>query len=140
MVNSTPIRPGQLQGFIITIINNSDWTQTVLGPTDDFITPGGHTGIQIAVTRYNRNIERGGLTRNGLSFTSPGSIPPHQTRALRVLWRTTICQLKGSGTLVNQLYLRVRVGGVTRTEVVMLLDYWILTGASPPANSHGYCV
>jgi hypothetical protein len=140
MVNSTPIRPGQLQGFIITIINNSDWTQTVLGPAADFIAPGGHTGIRIAVTRYDRNIERGGLTRSGLSFTLPGSIPPHQIRALRLVWRTTICQVKGSGTLVNQLRLRVRIGGVTRTEAVTLDDYWTLTGASPRANSHGYCV
>jgi len=77
-----------MQGFIVTITNPSDWTQTVLGPASGFVTPGGRTGIQIAVTGYNRNIEEGGLTRNGVSFTSPGSIPPHQIRALRVLWRT----------------------------------------------------
>jgi len=131
-VISTPIRSGQMQGFVVTIRNPSDWTQTVLGPAAGFVTPGGPVGIQIAVAGYNRNIDEGGMTINGLSFASPGSIPPHQIRALRVLWRTTICQEQGASMLVNRLDLRVRVGGITRTEVVTLDDYWTLSGASAP--------
>jgi hypothetical protein len=137
-VMSTPIRSGQMQGFIVTIRNPSDWTQTVLGPAPYMLTPGGPTGIQIAVAG-NRTIDEGGLTINGLSFASPGSIPPHQIRALRVLWLTTTCQEQGASMLVNRLDLRVRVGGVTRTEVITLDDYWTLTGASAGQTAGGVC-
>lgn len=139
-VSSVPIRSGQLQGFVITVQNTSDWTQTVLGPAADFVTPGGSTGIQIAAGG-NRDIDRGGLTFGGVRFTTPGSIPPHQIRALRVLWRSTSCLLKGSSGLINQLLLEVRVGGVTRTETVTMDSYWQLSGPSSPpsATAGGNC-
>jgi len=139
-VSSVPIRSGQMQGFVVTVINNSDWTQTILGPAADYVTPGGLSDIQIAVTRYNRDIERGGLTFDGVTFTTPGSIPPHQIRAVRVLWRSTTCYDKGTSGLTDLLTLAVRVGGITRTEAVTMDGWWRLTGPSSPPNAHNECV
>jgi hypothetical protein len=48
----------------------------------------------------------------------PGSIPPHQTRALRVLWTSATCLSKGPSQGIDELSLRVRVGWLTRTEVI----------------------
>ena len=130
-VGSAPMRWGEQQGFLITLTNTSAWTQTIIGPVPYLVTPGGVTGVQIAVAGDNRDINRGGLTRS-LTFSSPGSIPPHQTRALRVLWRTTICQLQGGSLLMHGLELRVHVGGVTRTELIPMNQYFTLSGATPP--------
>jgi hypothetical protein len=129
-VTMVPIRPGQQQGFAVSVDNPSSWTQTVLGTTAGFVTPGGPDHIQIAVAGYNRTIARGGGDFHSLSYVSPGAIPPHQVRALRVLWTTTICQQDGGHTLIDELDLRVRVGWTTRTEVVPLGGYWTLSGSS----------
>jgi hypothetical protein len=73
----------------------SNWAQTVLGPAADFTGPGG-PGVQIGVTGPNPSIERWGSVFHPLSYSLPVSIPPHQTRALRVLWTSTACLAKGS--------------------------------------------
>ena len=138
-VMSAPIRSGQMQGMVMSITNTSDWTQTVLGPVPYMMTPGGVTDVQVAVSGYSLDIERGGLITN-VPFTSPGSIPPHQIRELRVLWRTTVCQPDGGSMLVNGLTLRVRIGGVDRTENIKLGAYWTLAGKSPPPNASNLCI
>jgi hypothetical protein len=126
---TVPIRSGQQQGFVITVYNPSDWTQTVLGPAADFTGPGG-PDVQIGVAGWNLSIERGGGVFRPLSYALPGSIPPHQTRALRVLWTSTTCLEKGSEQEIDQLSLRVRIGWLTRTEVVQLDQAWALSGPS----------
>jgi hypothetical protein len=131
--STVPIRSGQQQGFVITVYNPSNWTQTVLGPAADFIGPGG-PDVQIGVAGPNLSIERGGGVFHPLSYRLPVSIPPHQTRALRVLWTSTACLAKGTEQKISQLSIRVRVGWLTRTEVVQLNQAWALSGPS-----HGRC-
>jgi HAAS len=132
--STVPIRSGQRQGFVITVYNPSNWTQTVLGPASGFISPGG-PDVRIGVAGPNINVSRGGSGFRPLRYGLPGTIPPHQTRALRVLWRSTSCLAKGTSQGIDQLSLRVRVGLLTRTEAIMLNQGWYLSGPS-----YGHCV
>ena len=136
---TAPIRSGQRQGFAITLINNSDWTQTVLGPPTGLDAAwdspnGGPSMAQLSVSTPNRNIENGGFSTAGVKFVLPGSIPPHQIRMLRVLWTSSTCLMKGGSQGIDQLVLRVRVGWITRIETVDLGQGWYLAGPS-----HGRC-
>jgi hypothetical protein len=65
----------------------------------------------------------------------PESIPPQQSRAVRVLWVSDVCLDPGSSVGIDQLTLRVRVGWLTRTEVIQLPLGFYLSGPS-----HGPCV
>jgi hypothetical protein len=130
---TVPIRSGQQQGFVITVVNTSDWTQTVIGTTPDFISPGGPDS-HIGVSRPTTQLDRGGGDLQSLTYTTPRSIPPHQTVALRVIWISTTCLASGSSSGIDQLMLRVRVGWFTRTEVIPLDQEWAVSGPS-----HGGC-
>jgi hypothetical protein len=125
---TVPIRSGQQQGFVISVYNPSRWTQTILGPGAGFFTPNGPYA-QLSVGD-SVNIERGGSVFRPVSYVLPGTIPPHQIRALRVLWTSTTCLEKGSSQGIDGLSLRVRVGWITRTEVVRLDQGWYLSGPS----------
>ncbi len=136
---TVPIRSGHWQGFAITLVNESDWTQTVLGPPTGLDAAwdspnGGPRMAQLSVSTPNRNIDNGGFITAGVKFVLPGSIPPHQIRMLRVLWRSSACLEKGSSQGIDQLTLLVRVGWITRTETVDLDQGWYLAGPS-----HGPC-
>jgi hypothetical protein len=124
-----PIRSGQQQGFVVTVYNPGPWTQTVLGLVAGFIGPGG-PNVQIGIAGANLGIERGGSEFQPLSYSMPGSIQPHQSRALRVLWTSTTCLEKGSAQVIQQLRLRVRIGLLSRTEVIPLNQGWALSGPS----------
>jgi hypothetical protein len=134
MQTTVPIRSGQWQGFAVSIENDSDWTQTILGPAVGQNLPDNSPGsltAELAVSFPNTNIDRGGFVFTGVRFGLPGVIPPHQIRVLRVLWRSTIClQGKGSATGIDELALRVRVGWITRTEAIPLGQGWYLAGPS----------
>ena len=54
-----PIRSGQQQGFVITVYNPSNWTQTVLGPAAGFIGPGG-PNVQIGSVGSREGPRMGG--------------------------------------------------------------------------------
>ncbi|MBO0822901.1 MAG: hypothetical protein J2P27_03460, partial [Actinobacteria bacterium] len=137
-VSAAPGRWGQEQGFVVTVTNPSGWTQTILGPVPYMATPGGVTNVQIGMSGADPYAPGAAAFPDGLHFSYlPGSIPPHQTRALRVLWTTTTCQDQGGHTVIYGLELRVRVGWVTRTEVVPLSPYFTLTGASPQRYCSG---
>jgi hypothetical protein len=132
---TTPIRSGQRQGYIVSIYNPTSVTQTVVGdasgPHLQFDNPGsGHE--QIGVSRSNVDIGNGAFASN-ISFTLPGAIPPGQTRIVRVLWTSGLCLRKGETYGIDQLNLRVRVGLLTRTEIIPQQG-WYLTGPS-----HGRC-
>jgi hypothetical protein len=49
---------------------------------------------------------------------------------LRVMWTSTTCLEKGSSQGIDQLSLRVRVGWITRTEIIRLNQGWYLSGPS----------
>jgi hypothetical protein len=133
--STVPIRSGQWQGFVIDLFNDSDQTQTVLGPAagnglpSAFVGSGGFHGI-IGVSTPNREVDEGGGVYTGVKFVLPGVIPPHQLRAMRVLWLSTTCLERGSEQGSEEVALRVRVGPVTRTEVVWLTQGWYVAGPS----------
>jgi hypothetical protein len=122
-----PIRSGQEQGFAITVDNPSDWTQTVLGPAGYGNSPGSLTA-QIGVATADPY--HGGGVFLPLRYKLPESIPPHQTRALRVLWTSNACLGKGASQGINQVRLRVRVATITRTETIQLPEGFFVTGPS----------
>jgi hypothetical protein len=128
------IRSGQWQGFAIGIDNSSSFTETIIGP------PAGENGVwdspnggtqppRIEVSAPDRELEHGGLIRNVAFDSLPVSIPPHQYRLLRITWISDTCLLGGtkSSNMLNDgyqsidsIYLLVRVGWFTRTDVIPL--------------------
>jgi hypothetical protein len=116
---TVPIRPGQIQGFAITVYNPSDMTQVIVASADH-ISPGAPVPPQIAVSTT------GTLRQSGephwVRYRIGGPIPPHSYRWVRVLWRSWYCYLNGvgSGQGTSDLRLGVRVGLITRTEDVQL--------------------
>jgi hypothetical protein len=143
---TVPIRSGQWQGFVIDLFNDSDQTQTVLGPAygnglpSPFVGAGPPQGI-IGVSTPNREIDDGGGVYAGVKFILPGVIPPHQLRAMRVLWFSNICLVGGGGEGNDEAALRVRVGWITRTEIISLTRGWYVEGPSTGkyASSAPYC-
>jgi hypothetical protein len=125
-----PERPGQ-QGIEISVFNNSDWTQTVVG-IDPNRAPFGSSSVQVAVGS-GKPADTGDSFAGPVSWSSSGSIPPHSFRLLRVVWRTDLCLGAGTEASFKDLSLTVRVGIFTRTQEVPLQYTWILAGVSPPA-------
>jgi hypothetical protein len=139
--NTTPVRSGQRQGYVIEILNPNNVTETIVGdgqgPTG-WNNPGS-PHEQVAVSRSYGHIGNGFAgARYGAkrppSFGLPVSIPPGQARLVRVLWTSTICLSKGESQGINTLSLRVRVGWFTRTESIPQ-EEWDLVGPSHPENS-----
>ena len=128
---TVPIRSGQRQGFAVNLVNSSGWTQTVLGAAANTISPGGPE-FQLSVA--STDPDHGGGDVHDRGYALPGSIPPHQERVLRMIWTSTSCLDKGVSQGIDQLVLRVRVGLLTRTEVISLGQGWAVAGPS-----HGPC-
>jgi hypothetical protein len=124
---TVPIRSGQQQGFVVDVYNPTSWTQTVLGAASDSLSPGSDYG-QIAVSV--RPVHGGAVALRSAAYGLPGVIPPHQSRAIRLMWVSTDCDSSGAGTIMDGLTLQVRVGWVTRTEVVSLNPTWGVLGPS----------
>ncbi|HTX83442.1 MAG TPA: hypothetical protein VME44_14725, partial [Streptosporangiaceae bacterium] len=137
--NTTRIRSGQRQGYLISIYNPTNFTQTIVGdgsgPTVGYNAPWGKDE-QVAVSRSYTDIANGFTGESAarrIPFTLPVSIPPFQTRLVRVLWTSESCLSNGESTGINQIFLRVRVGWFTRTEKIPQQG-WYLAGPS-----HGRC-
>jgi hypothetical protein len=122
---TVPYRFGQEQGILVSIINNSDWTQTVLGVGPRW-SPFTWQPIQVAVG--SGKWADFGSSAGTVSWASPGSIPPHSVRLLRVLWNSNVCMGTGGWTSIQDVVLTVRVGVFTRTEDVPLLASFALSG------------
>jgi hypothetical protein len=116
---TVPIRPGKIQGFVITVYNPSDMTQVITGAADH-VSPGAGVTPQIAVstTATERQIGEPHWVR----YRIGGPIPPHSYRWVRVLWRSAHCYLNAAGGSqgFSDLRLRVRVGWITKTEDITL--------------------
>jgi hypothetical protein len=123
---TVPIRSSQQQGFVVEVYNPSSWTQTVLGPATEF-SPGSPYG-QLAVS--TRPTDGGAAALRAAAYGLPGVIPPHQSRAIRLMWVSIECDEAGGGQILGRLVLQVRVGWVTRTEVVNLNPAWGVMGPS----------
>jgi hypothetical protein len=137
--NTTRIRSGQRQGYLISVYNPTKVTQTIVGdgsgPTVGYSAPWGKDE-QVTVSRSDTDIGNGFTGESaarGIRFTLPVSIPPFQTRLVRVLWTSEGCLSNGESSGVNQIFLRVRVGWFTRTETIPQQG-WYLVGPS-----HGRC-
>ncbi len=123
---TVPIRSSQRQGFVVDVYNPSSWTQTVVGPSSEF-SPGNPDG-QLAVS--TRAVLGGANALRAATYALPGVIPPHQSRAIRLMWVSVMCDEAGGGTITDGLVLQVRVGWVTRTETVNLNPTWAAYGPS----------
>jgi predicted transcriptional regulator len=123
---SVPARFGQEQGIEVSIVNDSDWTQTVLGGAP-YWTPFTSKPVQVAVSSEERGAP------GPVRWSSSGSIPPHSVRLLRVLWNSNICVPPNEGEIFQDLVLTVRVGVFTRTEDVSLASSFDLDSDQQPA-------
>ena len=152
------IRSGQWQGFGIGIYNPSNFTETIIGPPAGANGPwdspnGGTQPPRIEVSAPDRALEHGGFIRNVTFESLPVSIPPHQYRLLRITWITDVCMLGGTKSnnmlndgyqAIDSIYLLVRVGWFTRTDVIPLDMAVALAGPSHgfyngPGPYHGTC-
>jgi hypothetical protein len=130
---TVPIRPGQIQGFALTIYNPSDMTQVIIGSADH-LSPGAPVPPQIAVSTT------GTLRQSGephwVRYRIGGPIPPHSYRWVRVLWRSYYCFQEGAGSSFgySDLLLRVRVGLITRTEEIQLPTELAVGGTAASAE------
>ncbi|MDR2984762.1 MAG: hypothetical protein LBV34_07965, partial [Nocardiopsaceae bacterium] len=135
---TVPIRSGQRQGYFIAIYNETDVTQTIVGPAYGegvpSSAPGSGAGVaQISVSVPNRNIDKGGASRS-VRFSLPGEIPPHHIRLVRVLWTSNVCLSDGADSITDTLSVRVRIGWFTRTETIPLYEGWAVEGPSGPCS------
>jgi hypothetical protein len=128
--DTVAIRPGQRQGLFLIIYNPSGWTQTVLGPADHWWQSPGPPLAQFGVSA--KGSEHGGYPRDPRSarYSLPGDIPPHQWRALRVMWTSDDCLQEGGANIMDRVILRVRIGWRIRTETILLNQAYALTGTS----------
>lgn len=128
---TTIMRFGHQQGFVITIANPSRWPQTVLGPTPHEVSLGA-SPLQVAVAvPPPRQL---GLATQ-LHYAQQVTIPPHHRALLRLLWRTNDCSSPGAGMATNSVTLRVRIGPLTRSEHLSFgTNYWALTAPTDAPN------
>jgi hypothetical protein len=121
---SVPVRDGQLQGLAVTLYNPTSWTQTILGQWQGSNAPGNAVRSRITVaTGPGRDFRR-------LRYVRPASIPPHQSRWVRLLWVSDTCLIKGGSQGNDELRLQIRVGWVDRVEIVPLRQGWYVAGPS----------
>jgi hypothetical protein len=128
---TVPYRFGQRQGILVGLVNDSDWTQQIVG-----VGPGWAFGSlpgtsQASVESAPHFTEAGGEVL-GTSYTFPGDIPPHSARIVRVYWTSDECMAAHEGNIIDSISLLVRVGGITRTENIPLEEAFELAG---PAHS-----
>lgn len=124
------IRQHQRQGFFVQIFNYSRYTQTVLGYAPGSAeSPGNVIDAQLGISTAPDPHFYPGDPRT-VHYALPVSIPPGQSRYLRVLWTADICMSKGASQSIDQLTLRVRIGWITRTETVDLLESWAVEGTA----------
>jgi hypothetical protein len=122
---TVPIRSGQWQGFVLDLYNPSAWTQTVVG--EAYGSPGSPYA-QVAVS--TQPVHGGAAALRAATYRLPGVIPPHQSRAIRLMWVSIACYQGATEGIAGEYTLQVRVGWVTRTEVVNLNPTWAVMGPS----------
>jgi hypothetical protein len=129
---TVPIRPGRRQGFFIQLFNFTAMTQTVTGSGLDGFGPNGGTSVQ--VTMSTSDPYRTGNDPHAVSYASlPVSIPPGQSRNLRITWISHGCLSKLNVAGMDAVELQVRVGWTTRTEYIQFDEGFFL------GYGGGYC-
>ena len=127
---TVPVRSGQRQGIQFAVWNNSDWTQVILG-TDPIWYYDEFTDVQVDV-ESGPHLNQVGEPHRTARYLSPGVIPPHSFRWVRVSWTTELCPGPDAGELITtDVLLQVRVGVITRTEDVGFNQAFALVGGGP---------
>jgi hypothetical protein len=126
---TAPIRSGQGQGFYAFLYNPSDQTQTVLSVAAGYGQSPAQSWVHISLSVVNPYFAHAAV--KALRYRLPVSIPPGQTRYLRVLWLSRGCTEKGGEDGLDTAVLRVRVGLITRTETVPLGRDYALGPGTP---------
>jgi len=121
---TVPERFGQQQGFVVGIYNDSDWTQTIIGPDLSEEAPDWQLSLAVDTSSDADHDVWDSQTH----WVLPASIPPHSDGLLRVLWISRMCNPPNSEMFITGLYLRVRVGLITRTEDLQLNGAFALSG------------
>jgi len=125
---AVPYRFGQRQGIVVSLVNESAWTQEIVGvgPRWDF---GSLPGQSAVTVQSGPDLNVAGVPAPGTStyYASPGAIPPNSARIVRLFWTSDLCMGGGDGGIgLDQITLLVRVGGITRTENIALQDAFLL--------------
>jgi hypothetical protein len=114
--DTVPVRPGQRQGIEVLLWNVSGYTQAVLG-LDPRWQPFGSD--QVTVQR-GPDINPLGVALSGRSTYEPqGAIAPGTARWVHISWISSYTG--NSGVIIDSIRLQVRVGLITRTEVIPLV-------------------
>ena len=127
---TVPIRPGQRQGYFIQVFNFTDMTQTVLGSNLQGFGPNGGTDAQVTLSTTDPYLS--GNDPHALRYALPVSIPPGQSRNLRIVWVSHGCLSKLNQAGMDSVELQVRVGWTTRTEYIQFNEGFYL-------GHGGYC-
>jgi hypothetical protein len=115
---TVPIRPGHRQGFFIEVFNFTGVTQTVVGSTLDGVGPDGGTDARVRLSTKDPQRSGYGGEPHALRYALPVSIPPGQSRYLRITWISHGCVTTHDVGGMDAVELRVRVGWTTRTEYI----------------------
>jgi hypothetical protein len=102
----------------------------VLGPADHWAQSLGSTFAQFGVSTEGFEQDDFPADPRKVRYSLPGEIPPHQSRALRVIWTSDDCVQNGSEAFMDRVILRVRIGWTTRTETILLNEVWALAGTA----------
>jgi hypothetical protein len=123
---TVPPRYGQRQGILLQVVNNSDWTQVILGvdPRWNLVS---FSDIQADV-ESGPHLSQVGEPLATAQYLSPGVIPPHSFRWVHLSWITNMCPSSIGESISTDVWLRVRVGVITRTEDVSTVQAFALTG------------
>jgi hypothetical protein len=128
--STVPVRWHQQQGYYVEIYNFSGYTQTVLGNGTQWSWPDPSSARVAVSTRTSPSGNPPDAAPQD-RYTLPVSIPPGQSRFLKVTWTSQhFCVQKGGTFGTTAVILRVRVGWITRTEVITLPTEFALTGKS----------
>ena len=113
--DTVPVRPGQRQGIEVLLWNVSGYTQTVLG-LDPRWQPFGSDQVTV---QSGPDINPLGVALSGGSTYQPqGAIAPGTARWVHISWVSSYAG--NSGIIIDSIRLQVRVGLITRTEVIPL--------------------
>lgn len=122
---AVPIRFEQRQGFEFDIYNFSNLSQRILGlQQPEYAPTGGGAKLELEIGTTGKSYGAGdpGTT----TFAPQVTIPPHQDRWVRVTWISKRCMAAGGSAAFEYLWLRVKVGSITRVETVELpMDFAI---------------
>jgi len=137
MQTAVPYRFGQRQGILVNLVNESDWTQQIvgIGPRWTFGSLPGTAQVSVE-SGPDLNVVGTPAAGTRSDFGLPGVIPPHSARLVHVSWTSNLCYGAGggpgSGIIVDHITLQVRVGMITKTEDIPLQQAFQLT---PPKHS-----